>query len=169
LNDLDGKPVHLADYKGKIVVLEWFNPGCPFVKKSHTVGSLVTTAKKHTGAGVVWLAVNSGGAGKEGAGLDKNKEGAKSFTMTHPVLLDESGKVGRLYGATNTPHMFVIDPKGVIAYRGAIDNSPDGERQSAPNGKVVNYVEEAIEAVKANKPVPTNTTKAYGCGVKYGT
>lgn len=168
LNDLDGTPVHLADYKGKIVVLEWFNPACPFVKNSHTVGSLVTTAKKHTTAGVVWLAINSGGAGKQGASLESNKEGAKTFSLTHPILLDESGKVGHAYGATNTPHMFVIDQKGAIAYRGAIDNSPDGERKSAPNDKVINYVDDAIEAVKSGEPVQTATTKAYGCGVKFG-
>ena len=167
LASTDGKTVKLADYRGKIVVLEWFNPGCPFVKKSHTVGSLKTLAKKYTSEGVVWLAINSGGAGKEGAGAEASKAGAEKFGMTNPVLLDENGEVGHAYGATNTPHMFVIDQKGVLAYRGAIDNSPDAEMQSPEGGKLVNYVDVAIDAVKNGKPVPTATTKAYGCGVKY--
>jgi peroxiredoxin len=167
LKDLDGKETKLSAYKGKVVVLEWFNPGCPFVKKSHTKGSLVTTAKKHTKNGVVWLAVNSGAAGKQGAGAEANREGAKTFNLDHPILLDDSGAVGKLYGATNTPHMFVIDDKGTLVYKGAIDNSPDGEGESPTGGKLVSYVDEAIASIGAGKPVATAETKAYGCGVKY--
>ena len=87
--------------------------------------------------------------------------------MEHPVLLDESGTVGHVYGATNTPNMFVIDPQGTLVYRGAIDNSPDGEGQSPTDGKLVNYVDEALAALKAHQPVKVPETKAYGCGVKY--
>ncbi len=168
LKDLDGKDVRLSSFKGKTVVLEWFNPGCPFVKASHTKGSLKDTARRETKAGVVWLAVNSGAAGKQGAGVDANREGAKTFGMDHPILLDEQGAVGKIYGATNTPHIMVIDPKGTLVYRGAVDNSPDGEGESPTGGKLVSYVETAIADVAAGRSVATPETKAYGCGVKYG-
>jgi peroxiredoxin len=166
LKDTEGKTVKLSDHKDKLVVLEWFNPDCPFVRNSHTKGSLVDTAKKYTAKGVVWLAVNSGAPGKQGAGAERNREARKQYNLDHPVLLDEGGDVGRTYGATNTPHMFVID-KGKLVYRGAIDNSPDGEKGSPEGGKLVNYVDAAIEAVGAGRPVATAETKAYGCAVKY--
>jgi peroxiredoxin len=167
LKDLDGKDVKLSSYKGKLVVLEWFNPGCPFVKRSHGKGSLKNLAANKTKDGIVWLAINSSAPGREGNGLAANREAAQSFGMTHPVLLDEQGVVGKAFGATNTPHMFVIDDKGTLVYRGAIDNSPDGEGENAPDGKVVVYVDEAIAALRAGKAVPTAETKAYGCSVKY--
>lgn len=167
LKDLDGNDVKLSSFKGKTVVLEWFNPGCPFVKAAHTKGSLKDAAKRHTKNGVVWLAINSGAPGRQGAGPQANKEGAKSFGMEHPVLLDEAGTVGHAYGATNTPHMMVIDDKGTLVYRGAIDNSPDGEGESAPDNKLVSYVDTAIAELAAGKPVSTKETKAYGCSVKY--
>jgi len=168
LKDTDGKQVKLADFKGKIVVLEWFNPECPFVKAAHGKGSLVGDAKKQTAKGVVWLAVNSGAPGKQGAGLEKNKSARQGFGMEHPVLLDEAGTVGKAYGATNTPHMFVIDKSGKLVYKGAIDNSPDGEGVSPQGGKLINYVDQAIEDLTAGRPVKTPETKAYGCSVKYG-
>lgn len=169
LRDLDGKEVRLSAYKGKVVVLEWFNPGCPFVNKSHTKGSLKDAAARHGKSGVVWLAINSGAAGKQGAGLDANRAGVKEFGMVNPVLLDETGEVGRKYGATNTPHMFVVDGAGNLAYRGAVDNSPDGEGETPAGGKLVSYVDEALAALAAGKSVPTPETKAYGCSVKYAT
>lgn len=167
LKDLSGKEVSLASFKGKVVVLEWFNPGCPFVKKSHGQGSLVDTAKRHAKSGVVWLAVNSGGAGKQGAEVAMNTEAAKTWSMEHPILRDEAGTVGKAYGATNTPHIFVIDKKGVLVYAGAIDNSPDGEGKSPSGGKLVNYVDATLEDLAAGKAVRTPTTQAYGCSVKY--
>jgi peroxiredoxin len=168
LKDLNGKEVKLSSFKGKTVVLEWFNPGCPFVKKAHTVGSLVDTAKRQAKNGVVWLAINSGAPGKQGNELALNVDSAKTWSMEHPILRDESGTVGKAYGATNTPHMYVIDKKGTLVYAGAIDNSPDGEGKSAEGGKLVNYVDAALADVAAGKAVATPTTKAYGCGVKYG-
>jgi peroxiredoxin len=167
LPDLDGKPVQLSSFKGKTVVLEWFNPECPFVRKSHEKGSLVDAAKRLTGDKVVWLAVNSGAAGKQGAGKEKSAEGKAKFGLTHPILLDESGAVGKLYGAKRTPHLFVIDGAGVLVYRGAIDNSPDAEGESPTGGKLVRYVEEALAALGAGKPVSVAETEAYGCSVKY--
>ncbi|MBX3155389.1 MAG: thioredoxin family protein [Deltaproteobacteria bacterium] len=168
LKDLDGKDVKLSSFKGKPVVLEWFNPGCPYVKKSHTVGSLVDTAQRHTKDGVVWLAINSSAPGKQGSDPKDNVAAAKTFGLAHPILRDESGAVGKMYGATNTPHMFVIDKAGVLRYAGAIDNSPDAEKKSAPDGKLVNYVDAAFEDLAAGRAVKTSETKAYGCGVKYG-
>ncbi len=167
LTDLDGKTVKLGELKGKTVVLEWFNPECPFVKASHGVGSLVDTAKRHTAKNVVWLAINSSAAGKQGSGADKNRAAAKTFGMEHPILLDETGKVGHSYGATNTPHLFVVDKTGALVYAGAIDNSPDGEKKSPTGGKLINYVDAALEDVAAGRPVKTPSTKAYGCSVKY--
>jgi thiol-disulfide isomerase/thioredoxin len=168
LPDLDGHPVHLADFKGKTVVLEWFNPGCPFVRKAHTKGSLVGTAKRYIDQGVVWLAINSAASGKEGYGAAKNADGKRTFGMDYPVLLDESGDVGHAYGATNTPHMFVIDKGGALVYRGAIDNSPDAEGESPTSGKLVNYVDATMADLAASRPVAMPSTEAYGCSVKYG-
>jgi redoxin len=148
-------------------VLEWFNPGCPFVRASHTVGSLKGLAEKHAGEGVVWLAINSGGAGKQGAGVEANREGVTQFGLHHPVLIDDTGKIGQLYGAERTPHMFVVNPEGVLVYKGAIDNSPDGEGQSPEGGKLVNYVDGAIGAIRSGAKVAPAETKAYGCSVKY--
>jgi peroxiredoxin len=168
LKDLAGKDVKLSSFKGKVVVLEWFNPGCPYVKKSHSVGSLVDTAKKQSKNGVVWLAINSGAAGKQGADPKDNESAAKTWSLEHPILLDPTGATGKAYGATNTPHMFVIDSKGTLVYAGAIDNSPDGEGKSAEGGKLINYVNAALEDIAAKRAVKTSTTKAYGCSVKYG-
>lgn len=168
LKDLDGRDVKLSSFKGKTVVLEWFNPECPFVKASHTKGSLVDFAKRATKKGVVWLAINSGAPGKQGHGVEKSRAGVKAFGLEHPVLLDESGAVGHAYGATNTPHLFVIDANGVLVYRGAIDNSPDGEGEAPKDGKLVNYVEAALDDLSAGRAVKTPDTKAYGCSVKYG-
>lgn len=167
LKDLDGKTVSLHDLRGKTVVLEWFNSECPFVRMSHTKGSLVGTAKRQLDKGIVWLAVSSSAPGKQGSGLEKNLEGKKRFDMPNPILLDTSGDVGHAYGVTNTPHMYVVDAQGVLAYAGAIDNSPDGEGESPTGGKLVNYVEAALSDLAAGRPVAVKETRAYGCSVKY--
>jgi peroxiredoxin len=168
LKDLAGKEVKLASFKGKVVVLEWFNPGCPFVQRSHTVGSLVDTAKRHMKDGVAWLAINSGAPGKQGNDAAMNAEAAKKWSLPNPILHDDTGTVGKAYGATNTPNMFVIDKSGTVVYAGAIDNSPDGEGKSPQGGKLVNYVDAALDDVAAGRAVKTAVTKPYGCSVKYG-
>jgi peroxiredoxin len=168
LKDLDGHEVHLADLRGKTVVLEWFNPKCPFVNMAHTKGSLKTTAARHAAEGVVWLGIDSAAPGKQGHDPADVRDAVGRFGLTHPILLDESGTVGRAYGATNTPHMFVIDKTGVLVYAGAIDNSPDGEGQSPQGGTLVNYVDAALSDLAAGRHVQIARTKAYGCGVKYG-
>jgi peroxiredoxin len=167
LKDLEGRDVSLASFLGKVVVLEWFNPGCPFVKASHAKGSLKGTAKKHAAQGVVWLAINSSAKGKQGFEPSANSEAAKTFGLEHPILRDETGVVGRAYGATNTPNMFVIDKNGVLVYAGAIDNSPDGEGEAPTGGSLVNYIDAALDDLAAGRAIKTPVTKPYGCGVKY--
>jgi len=168
LPDLDGKPVKLSSFRGSPVVLEWFNPGCPFVKASHTKGSLVDAAARYAESGVVWLAINSGAPGKQGHGVEVNRAAKSSFKLDHPILLDETGRIGHAYGAAHTPHLFVIDAQGVLVYRGAIDNSPDAEGESPTGGKLVRYVDATFDDLKAGRPVATAETEAYGCSVKYG-
>ncbi|AKT44204.1 thioredoxin family protein [Chondromyces crocatus] len=165
LTDLDGKTVSLSDFKGKTVVLEWFNPGCPFVQKAHREGALKDMAARSTDKGIVWLAINSSAAGKQGHGKETNVKAAAEFGMKHPILLDESGVTGKAYGATRTPHMYVIDPKGILIYAGAIDSTRGGEPEK--DEKVTNYVEVALTELEAGKPVSTPETESYGCGVKY--
>jgi hypothetical protein len=135
------------------------------VRASHTKGSLKDAQKRHPE--VVWLAINSGAPGKQGYGAEANRTGAEKFGMSHPILLDESGDVGKAYAATNTPHMMVIDKDGKLVYRGAIDNSPDGEGESPTDGKLVSYVDAALADLAAGRPVAVSETKAYGCSVKY--
>jgi peroxiredoxin len=163
LKNYDGTEVKLADYAGKIVVLEWFNYECPFVKyhyeKATTMNDL---AAKYKDKNVVWLAINST-AHQETA---KNKEFAEKNKILHLILDDSSGKTGKAYGAKTTPHIFIIDTQGNIAYSGAIDNAPLG---NVPNDeKLVNYAEKALEELTAGKTVSMPTTKPYGCSVKYG-
>ena len=164
LRDLDGKEVRLSSFKGKTVVLEWFNPGCPFVVYAHGEGPLETLPAKATADGVVWLAINSGAPGKQGHGVDVNKKAVADWKITHPVLLDESGAVGRAYGASTTPNVFVIDAAGTLAYAGALDNAPLGKA----DGPVTNYVTAALADLAAKRAVATPSTKPYGCSVKYG-
>ncbi len=167
LVDTEGKTVHLADYAGKVVVLEWFNPECPFVNAAHLKASLKGMAARREAQGIVWLAINSAGEGKQGYGAEKTRAGKAKLGLDHPILLDPTGAVGHAYGATNTPNMYVIDASGTLVYRGAIDNSPDGEGESPTGGKLVNYVDLALDDVAAKRPVGTPETKAYGCGVKF--
>ncbi|MGH1347359.1 MAG: thioredoxin family protein [Nannocystales bacterium] len=166
LPGLDGVEVKLSSFRGKTVVLEWFNPNCPFVNNAHAEGSLKTMAKDEVAKGVVWLAVNSGAPGKQGHGVEANTVGVKTFGLEHPVLLDESGAVGRAYGAEKTPHVFLIDGDGTLVYRGAIDNAPFGEVDGG--GDVINYLANALTELSADKPITTPQTAPYGCTVKYG-
>ncbi|MCH9686323.1 MAG: redoxin domain-containing protein [Deltaproteobacteria bacterium] len=165
LTDLDGKSHSLADYRGKLVVLEWFNPQCPFVNFAHEKGPLNVMAAKQTGEGVVWLAINSGGEGRQGHGDKANRDGVSKFSLGHPILLDEDGAIGHMYGAIKTPHMFLIDDKGTLVYRGAIDNAPFGEVDG--DGEHQNYLAAALADVRAGNAVATADTPAYGCTVKY--
>lgn len=159
LKDQDGKRVSLAGLKGKVVVLEWFNPDCPFVKRHHvTKSTMVDLAGKYSAKGVVWLAVNS----THYMDVWASKKWRDTWKLPYPVLVDRDGAVGRAFGAKSTPHMFVISPVGRIVYQGAIDDDPPG-RKKAPT----NYVDLALTALLAAEPVNAPQTKSYGCSVKY--
>jgi len=167
VSDSNGKVHSLADFKGKIVVLEWWNFECPFVAKHYGSGNMQKLHKEWTAKGVVWLTVSSSAPGKQGHvdgvkadALMKEKAGAPTA-----VLLDHDGKAGKAYGAKTTPHMFVIDAKGTVAYAGGIDDKPSTEQADIATAK--NYVSAALAEVTAGKAVTTATSQPYGCSVKY--
>ena len=164
LSDLDGNTVNLNDLRGKTVVLEWFNPGCPFVVSAHEDGPLQSMAQQAAADGITWLAINSSAAGKQGHGSDVNREAAKKWKMEHPILLDANGKVGRQYGAVTTPQMFIIDAAGTLQYAGALDNAPRGQ---VPASGLVNHVKNGLRDLAEGTPVKTARSKPYGCSVKY--
>ena len=167
LTDTNGKQHTLSSLKGKFVVLEWTNPDCPFVKKHYDSKNMQGLQKTYTGKGVVWLVINSGAPGKEGvypAAKVNEMVQAKGIAAT-AELTDSDGKVGRAYGAKNTPQMVVINPQGSITYIGAIDSIPSANQADIP--KATNYLKDALDATMAGKPVATPVTKPYGCSVKY--
>ncbi len=167
LADAKGKTHSLADFKGKYVVLEWFNPECPFVKKHYGSGNMQKLQQEYSGKGVAWMSIDSSASGKEGSltaeAAQKTIADWKMSSTT--LLLDPEGKAGQAYGAKNTPHMFVINPEGKIVYEGAIDS------KATPNPKDIdsatNYVKVALDESMAGKPVSNANTKPYGCSVKY--
>ncbi len=167
LTDTKGKQHNLADYKGKYVVLEWVNLGCPFVKKHYESGNMQATQKKAVEKGVVWLSVCSSAKWKQGnlSAADWNEEITDRKMASTAVLIDESGEVGRAYGAKTTPHMYVVNPEGVLIYKGAIDDKPTTNKDTIPGAR--NYVLAALDESLAGKPVSTASTTPYGCSVKY--
>lgn len=167
LTDTKGKQHNLADYKGKHVVLEWVNFGCPFVKKHYDSGNMQATQKKAVDKGVVWLSVCSSADGKQGHmdAEDWNEEIADRKLASTAVLIDESGAVGKTYGAKTTPHMYIINPAGVLVYKGAIDDKPSTNKGDIPGAR--NHVLAALDESLAGKPVSTASTTPYGCSVKY--
>jgi peroxiredoxin len=167
LQGADGKSHSLSDYMGKFVVLEWTNPQCPFVHKFYDSGTMQKLQREETAKGVVWLRINSGAPGHEGsqtpeeaAAYEKSKQVASTET-----LLDPTGEVGHMFGATNTPQMFVIDKSGVLVYAGGIDNKPSTDAADIATAK--NYVTAALDEAMAGKPVETASARPYGCSVKY--
>src|SRR6266513_209026 len=167
LPDAAGKTHSLSEYKGKYVVLEWFNPECPFVKKHYGSGNMQKMQSEYTRKGVVWLSIDSSAPGLEGnlTAEQANAKMAEWKTKQTALVLDPDGKAGRSYGAKNTPHMFVINPEGKIVYEGAIDS------KATPNPSDIasstNYVKVALEESLAGKTVSNANTKPYGCSVKY--
>ena len=158
LKDANGKTVKLSDFNGKIIVLEWTNPGCPFVQRHYREHTMANLASEYKDKGVVWLAINSG----SDDGIAVNKAWVEKNHLAYPVLDDSKGTVGKEYGAKSTPHMFIIDRDGKLAYAGGIDNDPEGD-----NPHRVNYVKKALDELLAGQSVSTPVTKSYGCGVHY--
>ena len=163
----DGAAVSLSDYEGQTVVLEWTNDGCPFVQKHYDSGNMQALQKRADADGVVWLSVISSAPGQQGhvSGAEADALTAERGAQPARVLLDEDGTVGRLYAAKTTPHMYVIDPGGTLAYAGAIDTIPSAD--TADIARADNYVEAALRSVRAGEPVTVSRTQPYGCSVKY--
>ncbi len=159
LEDTNGNEVSLSDFEGKVVVLEWVNPGCPYVKRHYNEGTMTKLAEEYASQDVVWLAVNSTNSMDAAASEEFRAEHSVSF----PFLVDQPGTVGKSYGAATTPHMFVIDREGSIVYQGAIDDDPRGKKGQVAH----NYVSQALDEVLAGTAVSTSETKPYGCSVKY--
>jgi peroxiredoxin len=167
LTDSKGKTQSVSQYKGKYVVLEWFNPDCPFVKKHYGSGNMQKLQEEFTAKGVVWLTIDSSAPGLEGnlTAEQAEKKISEWKTKQTALVLDPDGKAGRSYGAKNTPHMFVINPEGKIVYEGAIDSKATPNPSDIANS--TNYVKAALEESLAGKTVSNANTKPYGCSVKY--
>lgn len=163
----DGKAYHLADFRGKFVVLEWHNNGCPYTRKHYESGNMQKLQKEWTGRGVVWFTVISSAPGTQGyvTADQENSYMAKMHASPTAALLDADGAVGHLYDAKTTPHMIVINPQGAIIYDGAIDDHPTSEQSDIAGSK--NYVEEALTEATGGHAVEVATTRPYGCSVKY--
>jgi len=165
--DDHGKPVTLSQFAGRTVVLEWTNSGCPYVGKHYNSGTMQALQRKETADGVVWLTVSSSAPGMQGyfTAPTARKWAAKKHWAGTDLLLDSAGKIGREYGARNTPHMFVIDKAGKVAYMGGIDDRPYEDPESLKGAKP--YVAMALADLKAGRPVAVPTSQPYGCSVKY--
>jgi peroxiredoxin len=167
LTDAKGATHSLSQYKGKYVVLEWFNPECPFVKKHYGSGNMQKLQQEYTGKGIVWLTIDSNAPGAEGNMTPEQANKIMASWKTHQtaLLLDPESTVARSYGAKNTPDMIVINPEGKIVYEGAIDSKASPNPADIPSS--TNYVKAALDESLAGKPVSRPTTKPYGCSVKY--
>ncbi len=167
LADAGGTPHALADYRGKYVVLEWVNFGCPFVRKHYDSGNMQGLQKTFTRKGVVWLTICSSAPGKQGyfEGQELTERIAAEKSQATAYLVDKEGAVGQAYGAKTTPHMFVIDPEGTLIYEGGIDDRASTSKEDLKIA--VNYVREALDAALDGKPVKVTTSRPYGCSVKY--
>ena len=167
VQDSSGKTVSLANFKGKLVVLEWVNPGCPYVVKHYGSANMQGTQKDATTKGVVWLAVNSTSADhgdyKAPAAMAQWMQGHKAAASA--TLMDADGKIGRAYGARTTPHLYIVDPKGLLVYAGGIDNKPSINPADIPGA--TNHVKVALGEALAGKAISLATTRPYGCSVKY--
>lgn len=167
LTDLSGQVRQLSDFSGKVVVLEWTNLDCPFVKKYYGSGRMQKLQETYKARGVIWLTICSSASGKQGhfSVAEWKEKLAERRAQPTALLLDADGKVGRAYGAKTTPHMFVIGKDGRLLYRGAIDDKPTWDPKSLEGA--VNYVVNALDAILAGRAVTTTVTTPYGCSVKY--
>lgn len=165
--DGSGRPVSLAQFRGKPVVLEWTNSGCPYVQHAYKSGVMPALQRSAEKDGVVWLTVFSSAAGKQGYMTAADVGAWKTQTDASPtdVVLDSAGAVGRTYAAKTTPHMFIVDPQGTLVYMGGLDDKPSTKPADAKAAH--NYVRAALDDMKAGRPVRAAVTRPYGCAVKY--
>ncbi len=162
--DISGKEWKPEDLNGKIVVLEWFNAGCPYVVHQHEQGPLKDMGNEWSEKGIVWIAINSGAPGKQGTGKEYNEQFIKQWDIRYPMVLDESGVIGKMFGARTTPQMVVINTDGVQVYNGAIDNAPLGKPKG---GAFENHVEIVLTKLLNGETVEPTSNRSYGCSVKY--
>lgn len=163
----EGGALSLADLRGKTVILEWTNHECPFVQKHYESGNIPKLQKQAASQGIVWLQVISSGTGKQGfvdAAAAKKLNQERGATPANTIL-DANGSIGKLYGATNTPHLFIIDPKGLLLYKGGIDSIASADKDDIAGAE--NYIDSALKELAAGKPISKTVTKPYGCTVKY--
>ncbi len=167
LNDANGRTVSLADYKGKTVVLEWHNPGCPYVRKHYDSGNMQKTQAAARRDGAVWLTINSGAPSKQGhmSGAEAKALVGKEKAQSTAYLLDPKGVVGKGYQAKTTPHMYIVDKTGTLVYAGGIDDKPTSDKADIAGAR--NHVLAALAEIKAGQPVSVATSRPYGCTVKY--
>lgn len=165
--DSNGKVHKLSEYQGKFVVLEWTNRGCPYTQKQYDSGNMQRLQREWTSRGVIWLTVISSAPGKQGYAnaADENAYVKQVNAAPSAVLLDPAGTLGHLYDAKTTPHMFVINPQGILIYNGAIDDKPTTDVADVNGAK--NYLSLALDEATSGKPVSNPTTRPYGCSVKY--
>jgi alkyl hydroperoxide reductase subunit AhpC len=163
----NGKSFRLGDYRGKYVVLEWHNNGCPYVGKHYKSGNMQRLQKEWTGRNVIWFTILSSAPGQQGyvTATEENAYLAKMQAAPTAALLDPNGEIGHLYNAKTSPQMVVINPEGIVIYDGAIDDKPTTDLSDVPGA--TNYVSRALEQAMAGKPVGTPSTRPYGCSVKY--
>jgi peroxiredoxin len=169
LQDSAGKTVKLSDFKGKTVVLEWTNQDCPYVRKHYGTGNMQALQKEAAAKDVVWLTISSSAPGQQGyvTGIEADELTSSRKAAPAAFLFDPDGKVGHSYEARATPHMYVIDKAGVLAYMGAIDDKPTANHADVKTARP--YLKEAVEAVLAGSPLKVASTRAYGCSIKYAT
>jgi peroxiredoxin len=165
--DSNGKVHKLSEYQGKFVVLEWTNRGCPYTQKQYDSGNMQRLQREWTSRGIIWLTVISSAPGKQGyaTAADENAYVKQVNAEPTAVLLDPAGTLGHLYDAKTTPHMFVINPQGILIYNGAIDDKPTTDVGDVNGAK--NYLSLALDEATSGKPVSNPTTRPYGCSVKY--
>jgi hypothetical protein len=165
--DSTGAQHSLSEYRGKFVVLEWANQGCPYDRKHYLSGSMEALQKQWTAKGVVWLSVISSAPGEQGyvTPAEENTYLKTMHAAPTAAILDPDGTIGRLYAAKTTPHIFVIDPTGKLIYQGAIDDKPTTDQEDLKGAR--NYLSETLTEAMSGKPIQVASTRPYGCNVKY--
>ena len=168
LTDVNGQTVQLSQFRGKTVILEWHNPGCPFVSKHYGSGNMQATQKAAREQGAIWLTINSGAEGKQGhmTGAEAKALIARQRIQSTDYLLDPKGLVGKAYGARTTPHMYIIDGSGILVYQGGIDDRPTANTADIKDAR--NHVLAALKEMRSGNKISVAQSRPYGCSVKYG-